>query len=223
MSRLLGSALSGVKAESIGGKVIPARAGAQSREKDTISGGPSRKGKGKGKGRFNPYDDGGKGSWTGGKGARKGSADDRWGHDKFQGGTEVIGSEVFVRNLPKEVTSAQLHGLFARTGFRVTEIKIDRGPITTATVGFQRRDAAPMMAERCHGHIMGGAPIKVSVVENTATRCDLDDDEPWKNFRRRAGGTSDGAKDAGLLLTPSDRHVGFKATSRRVSIFDRMT
>jgi len=93
----------------------------------------------------------------------------RWQHDQFDG-PKTIGSAVFVRNLPQGVSTAeQLAGIFGAAG-QVASVQVDAGPLTTATIGFVRQDAANEAERRFHGRWLQGSQMKVSEGDFVAER-----------------------------------------------------
>eukprot|EP00916_Digyalum_oweni_P012507 GHVL01020674.1.p1 GENE.GHVL01020674.1~~GHVL01020674.1.p1 ORF type:complete len:224 (-),score=30.48 GHVL01020674.1:77-748(-) len=93
------------------------------------------------------------------------SGGDKWKHDLFKEmGPVIPGAEVFVRNLPRGVSQAQLQKLFSRVG-DVVNIKIDKGPISTAKIGFLKKSSGFDAVDTLHGHKIGGNTIKVALIE----------------------------------------------------------
>jgi len=64
-------------------------------------------------------------------------------------------------------------------------VQVDTGPITTATVGFVRRDAASKAENRFHGQWFQGSQLKVSVKGGQSSRgLGVDDEEFWRRELR---------------------------------------
>lgn len=144
-----------------------------------------------------------------------------WRHDMYMG-PAPIGSQVFVRNLPKGVSGQQLRALCNAAGIAVTAVQVDSGPLPTATVNFQRQDAASTAAARLNGQWLAGVRLKVSVKEATAMRGG-GDDEFWRKELKTMPKAM--PQDLGYSLqTPKGNQAGgFLAHNHgRTSIFDRM-
>lgn len=107
----------------------------------------------------------------------------RWQHDQFDG-PPTVGSAVFVRGLPSRATAQQVGGLFSSAG-QVASVQVDSGPITTATVGFVRRDTASEAERRFHGQWFQGSQLKVSAKGGQSSRgLGIDDEEFWRRELR---------------------------------------
>eukprot|EP01056_Protomagalhaensia_sp_Gyna25_P005981 Protomagalhaensia_sp_Gyna_25__5980@NODE_929_length_2402_cov_13_122725_g735_i0_p2_GENE_NODE_929_length_2402_cov_13_122725_g735_i0NODE_929_length_2402_cov_13_122725_g735_i0_p2_ORF_typecomplete_len270_score31_10RRM_1/PF00076_22/6e08RRM_1/PF00076_22/9_7e03RRM_3/PF08777_11/1_7e06Limkainb1/PF11608_8/0_0007RRM_5/PF13893_6/0_0021DNA_pol3_a_NII/PF11490_8/0_011DUF2606/PF10794_9/0_039RRM_occluded/PF16842_5/0_052Btz/PF09405_10/0_26Btz/PF09405_10/2_7e02_NODE_929_length_2402_cov_13_122725_g735_i089811 len=88
-----------------------------------------------------------------------------WRHDRFEGNVSVPASTVFIRGLTKDVSDNKLRALFQDVGCEVCMLKIERAPLTTAVVGFTRRDAAAKAVEKVHNTHFMGEPIRVMIWE----------------------------------------------------------
>ncbi|XP_953195.1 uncharacterized protein TA08960 [Theileria annulata] len=108
----------------------------------------------------------------------------RWRHDKFESLVSYTpGSMIYVRNLPQSVTS--------------DELKIEKGGLVSAFVGFVGAESAQKAIESFHKSEMNGRTIKVSL------------------------------SDTGIYLFNLIYELGKKQRNKsnstgRVSIFDRM-
>lgn len=161
-----------------------------------------------------------------------------WRHDMFTGPTPV-GSQVFVRNLPKGCSVQQLRGFFGGAGIQVGAVQIDAGPLPTATVNFLRQDQAVDAANKLHGTYLQGHQLKVCVKQSQQVGNSGDDDfwrKELKNMPKirpqddvvmsdRFGpgermGRNNGRGDRGFAAPEGGQ--GFLAHQGRKSIFDRM-
>lgn len=89
----------------------------------------------------------GKPSARGDRGAR----DELWTHDLWEGGDGEVGSAVFVRGLPTDITHQEVTSNFAKCG-RIVAVKLDaRGGIVTAEVSFAQKGAAAVATKTFHG------------------------------------------------------------------------
>eukprot|EP01054_Gregarina_sp_Poly1_P001934 Gregarina_sp_Poly_1__1933@NODE_1505_length_3978_cov_198_357965_g997_i0_p2_GENE_NODE_1505_length_3978_cov_198_357965_g997_i0NODE_1505_length_3978_cov_198_357965_g997_i0_p2_ORF_typecomplete_len256_score32_33RRM_1/PF00076_22/2_1e07RRM_1/PF00076_22/8_5e03RRM_1/PF00076_22/3_1e03RRM_3/PF08777_11/2_7e06Limkainb1/PF11608_8/0_00063Limkainb1/PF11608_8/9_3e02RRM_5/PF13893_6/0_0035RRM_occluded/PF16842_5/0_0034DNA_pol3_a_NII/PF11490_8/0_003Btz/PF09405_10/0_14Btz/PF09405_10/8_5e02_NODE_1505_length_3978_cov_19 len=88
-----------------------------------------------------------------------------WNHDRFEGNVSAPASTVFIRGLTKEVSDAKLRALFQDAGCEVCMLKIERAPLTTAVVGFTRRDSAAKAVEKIHNTHFMGETIRVMIWE----------------------------------------------------------
>jgi len=94
----------------------------------------------------------------------------RWVHDIFEDENPISApaSQVFIRGLSKSITEDFLRKMVRQAaGSDVIGIRVDRGPLTTAIIGFRRADSAAKVKQAHHGAKIDGAFIKVSVVEET--------------------------------------------------------
>jgi len=112
----------------------------------------------------------------------------RWKHDHFDG-PRVVGSSVFVQNLPHGVVTAEhLASLFNAVG-QVASVKVDNGPLPTATVDFVRQDTALEAEKRFHGQWVQGSQLKVSAKSKANQHEPLGDEDSWKKRDLRTGTT----------------------------------
>eukprot|EP01053_Blabericola_migrator_P000325 Blabericola_migrator_1__324@NODE_1083_length_5494_cov_146_902340_g742_i0_p3_GENE_NODE_1083_length_5494_cov_146_902340_g742_i0NODE_1083_length_5494_cov_146_902340_g742_i0_p3_ORF_typecomplete_len261_score14_37RRM_1/PF00076_22/4_7e08RRM_3/PF08777_11/4_2e07Limkainb1/PF11608_8/6_1e05RRM_5/PF13893_6/6_4e05DNA_pol3_a_NII/PF11490_8/0_013_NODE_1083_length_5494_cov_146_902340_g742_i031663948 len=88
-----------------------------------------------------------------------------WHHDRFEGQATTPGSTVFIRGLSKDVSEVKLKQLFQNAGCEVCMLKIERAPLTTAVVGFTRRDAATKAVDKVHNTHFMGETIRVMIWE----------------------------------------------------------
>jgi len=156
----------------------------------------------------------------------------QWDHDQYTG-PQPVGSAVFVRSLPKGSTANQVGALFSSAG-QVVSVKIDTGPLPTATVGFVRQDAAFAAEKRFHGHWFQGEQLKVSVKDLSSQNVAADDDDFWRRELRDMPKRQRQPTPAPELDFSDDEPVepvkrqrrgrgNFVAhDDRRVSIFDRL-
>jgi len=129
----------------------------------------------------------------------------KWQHDLFDGvAASHPGSQIYVRNIPKACTESRLKTMFSKVG-EVVAMKVDRGPLTTATISFLKPDAASLAIEAFHGSNMNGNTLKIAVLEV---------DGGWNNVARDPRGDT-GSMGSRNGFVPSDKP--------RKSIFDRMT
>eukprot|EP01066_Platyproteum_vivax_P009203 Platyproteum_vivax@DN4032_c0_g1_i1.p1 len=90
---------------------------------------------------------------------------EKWRHDRYEGGgSGAAGSEVFVRNLPEQITQMHIQRLFKRAG-DVIAVKVDNGPLSTAKVSFLKKNQAQDAVRMLHGHKLMGHAIKVALIE----------------------------------------------------------
>ncbi|UKK02768.2 hypothetical protein MACK_002865 [Theileria orientalis] len=93
----------------------------------------------------------------------RGSIYSRWKHDKYESLlSHKPGSMIFVRNLPNDVTPEYLKLYFNSSG-TVCSIKINKGSLTSATVGFVEDDSAQKAVDSFHKQELNGRTIKVSI------------------------------------------------------------
>lgn len=112
----------------------------------------------------------------------------RWKHDHFDG-PRVVGSSVFVRNLPHGVVTAEhLASLFNAVG-QVASVKVDNGPLPTATVDFVRQDTALEAEKRFHGQWVQGSQLKVSAKSKVNQHDAVGDEDSWKRDLRLGAST----------------------------------
>nr|PVC51306.1 hypothetical protein MACL_00001635 [Theileria orientalis] len=87
----------------------------------------------------------------------------RWKHDKYDSLlSHKPGSMIFVRNLPNDVTPEYLKLYFNSSG-TVCSIKINKGALTSATVGFVEEESAQKAVDSFHKQELNGRTIKVSI------------------------------------------------------------
>ncbi|KAF4659853.1 hypothetical protein FOZ61_004448 [Perkinsus olseni] len=102
---------------------------------------------------------------------------DAWKHDMYSGPMSA-GSWVFVRNCPSTVTPQQLYHLFQSTvNSPVVSVKVHRGSIPTALIGFVRRDAAETAEQKLHGRDVDGTMLKVCKVDESVAEIEEPDEE----------------------------------------------
>lgn len=110
----------------------------------------------------------------------------RWSHDHFDG-PPPVGSSVFVRNLPNGVSESQLVDMFTEIG-EILAVRVDWGPLPTATVDFVRQDSANLASKTFHGRLLNGElasergrrRLKVSVKDQVCHTTGDDDNEFWR-------------------------------------------
>ncbi|KAF4667013.1 hypothetical protein FOL47_003803 [Perkinsus chesapeaki] len=115
---------------------------------------------------------------------------DAWQHDMYSGPMSA-GSWVFVRNCPPSVTPQQLYHLFQTTvNSPVVSVKVHRGSIPTALIGFIRRDAAETAEQKLHGRDIDGTMLKVCKVDESVAELDEPEEVDRTSSRPTYVGTS---------------------------------
>lgn len=161
-----------------------------------------------------------------------------WVHDLWEGRDGDIGSAVFVRGLPTDITHQELTSNFSKCG-RVVAVKLDtRGRIVTAEVSFSQKGAAAIAVKTYHGVSVQSKrgkekfTLKVAIVDRSqqpeAVEQIEEDDIPRdmpSRFVTFKSPVSGGPPPQGFIRgTPAGGVVGgLAADAERVSIFDRLS
>lgn len=152
--------------------------------------------------------------------------DDNWKHDRFDEDGNSVASSLFIRGLTKDVVDGRLAAVFENIGCHVTMLKIERAPLTTAVVGFARRDSAAKAFDALHNTMFMGNRIRLMIWqrdEESAARKALEarreqDRIENEEIRKELLAMQQQPKDN----TP-ERHVTMTHMETKRSVFERVS
>eukprot|EP01071_Lankesteria_metandrocarpae_P002998 Lankesteria_metandrocarpae@DN2695_c0_g1_i1.p1 len=89
----------------------------------------------------------------------------------------VVGSRLFIRSLGNNCTKLGIEDVFGGVD-KVVSIAIERGPLTTAIVGFRKRGSAQQAVELLQGTVVQGQCVKLAVMPSNDNKVEAENDYP---------------------------------------------